>query len=109
MSMRDGTPLLSVPGWSRTHTEGLAKSWITTAEQVVGVAATPAGLDSLARQAGVSDTKMQGLIEAARKALPPAVAASLSQPVDASQYGLGALATGVDGETGPRRAGFVEK
>jgi len=91
MSTHGETPLSRVSGWGGAHAETMAKSWITTPEQVVGMAATPGGVAAIAKELGVSEESMHRLIDAARAALPPSVAAALSQPVDVSRFGLGAL------------------
>jgi len=91
MSAHEGTPLTSISGWHQTHIKKLAKNWITTAEQVVGIGATSEGLRTLADQPGVSTAEIRRLVNSARDALSPAVAAELREAVDTSQYGLGAL------------------
>jgi hypothetical protein len=91
MSTQGGKPLTEVPGWSPAHAEALAKNWITTAEQVVGMAATPGGVEALAQEVGVPEETMRALDDLARSALAPSVARGLAKPVDASEYGLGAL------------------
>jgi hypothetical protein len=91
MAPHQGTPLAGIPGWTPELIDKLAAAWITTAEQVVGTAATAGGVPGLARQLGVQEPEMRRLVARARAALPPSVAAQLDQPVDASQYGLGAL------------------
>ena len=83
------TPLHDVPGWTQEHVERLAQAWITSAEQVVAVSATPGGLRSLAEQLGVSADDAQPLVEAARDSLQPGVRAEMEEPVDTSEYGLG--------------------
>ena len=91
MVWQEGTLLAAVPGWTKAHIDKLATNWITTAEQVVGMGATPGSIQTLAQQLGVSETEMRRLIGLARAALPRAVAAELEKAVDTSQYGLGAL------------------
>ena len=88
--MSSETPLSLVRGWSKAHVEALAPYWNTSAEQVVGIGATPQGVQNLANNLGVSEKRMLQLIAKARAALPPSVAAELER-VDTSQYGLGAL------------------
>ena len=88
--MSSDTPLSTVPGWSKAFVDALAAHWITTAEQVVGIAATDEGVRTLAKHLGLSEQHMRQLLDSARAALPPAVLAELER-VDASQYGLGAL------------------
>ena len=83
------TPLRDVPGWTDEHVERMEQSWITTAEQVVALAATPGGLRSIAEQLRVSEDAARPLVEAARNALRPAVRAEMEEPVDTSEYGLG--------------------
>ena len=88
--MSSETPLSTVPGWTKALVDSLSAHWITTAEQVVGIAATAQGVRTLTKHLGVSEHDMQQLVDSARAALPPAVLADLKH-VDVSQYGLGAL------------------
>lgn len=83
------TPLHDVPGWTEEYVERMARAWITTAEQVVALSATPGGPRSLAEQLGMSEDEARPLVEAARDALQPRVRAEMEQPVDPSEYGLG--------------------
>ena len=83
------TPLDGVPGWTPEYVERLAKAWITSAEQVVALSATPGGVRSLAEQLGVSEDEARDLVEAARNTLQPTVRAEMEKPVDTSEYGLG--------------------
>ena len=85
------TPLTDVPGWTGKYVERAASAWITTADQVVGLSATPGGIRSLAEQLEVSEDEARRLVEAARATLSPAMRAELETPVDTSEYGLGAL------------------
>ena len=71
------TPLRGVPGWTDEHVERLAQAWITTAEQVVAISATPGGLRSLAEQLAASEDEARPLVEAARNALQPTVRAEM--------------------------------
>lgn len=91
MSASDGTPLATVPGWTGGLVERLAGHWVSTAEQVVGMAATPSGVGGLAELLGVSPAATRKLVAAAKAALPAGRAAALGRPADASGYGLGAL------------------
>jgi len=81
----------NVKEWPEEHVRTLKKSWITTVEQVIATSATPGGLSLLAQQLAVSEEEMRRLVDVARTYLDPAVAAEMEQPVDVSQYGLGAL------------------
>ena len=85
------TPLEEVPIWSRSQIAKLKDSWITTAEQVVGIAATPSGIQSLATQLAVSEEEVRRLVAAAAAALPPDVRVTLERGHDTRNYGLGAL------------------
>ena len=91
MTEQDNSPLTAVPGWRKAYVDKLAESWITNAEQVVGMAATPDGIKALAKQLDVTLEEMHRLIASARASLPPSVARELEIEVDTSQYGLGAL------------------
>jgi hypothetical protein len=91
MNGQGDTPLTNVPGWRKDYIDKLAESWITNAEQVVGMAVTPDGIQTLAKQLKVSAEEMHRLIDLARTSLPPLVARELEMEVDTSQYGLGAL------------------
>jgi hypothetical protein len=85
------TPLQMVPGWSEDQVEQMKQSWITTAEQVVALSATPGGVSSLAEQLDTSEEAAQRLVEYARDALSPATRAEMEEAVDTSEFGLGAL------------------
>lgn len=85
------TPLESVPGWSEDHISRLKNAWITTAEQVVALGATPRGIRSLSEQLGVSEREAFHLVGSARMQLPPEVLAEMESVVDPSEHGLGAL------------------
>jgi hypothetical protein len=107
MAAHEGTPLAAVPGWTEDLVRKLAANWITTAEQVVGMATTPDGVATLARELGVSEGRMRQLLEHARSALAPARASELAKEVDTRQYGLGALPP--DAQPEPRRPGGKRK
>jgi hypothetical protein len=85
------TPLESVPGWSEDQIARMKTSWITTAEQVVALSATPRGINSLAEQLSTSEEEAQHLVESARAELSPAKRAQLQEAADTSEYGLGVL------------------
>lgn len=87
-------PLDSVPGWSAKNVERLQASWITTAEQVVALAATATGIQSLSEQLQVSHDEVRRLVELAAQALSADVRAEMETPVDTSNYGLGARRPG---------------
>lgn len=85
------TPLESVSGWTPDHVARMKSAWITTAEQVVALAATPGGKNSLAEQLAVSPEQCETLLASARSKLSPAVLAEMSRAVDPRKLGLGAL------------------
>jgi hypothetical protein len=85
------TPLSGVPGWSDDHVEQLRKAWITSAEQVVALAATPGGLTALAQQLGTTEPEAERLLDAARSGLSERDLLELETPVDTREYGTGAL------------------
>lgn len=87
----DETPLERVPGWSRDHVARMKNSWITSAEQVVALGATPHGLRSVAQQLHVSEQEAKRLLDSARAQLPPEVLAEMEAEVDTSDYGLGVM------------------
>ena len=88
------TPLDAVPGWSTKHIDRLKPSWITTAEQVVALAATENGMQSLSEQLQVSPDEASRLVDLAAQALSADVRAEMETPVDTSNYGLGARRPG---------------
>ena len=91
MDARDSIPLSEIKGWTEALVQKLADRWITTAEQVVGMATTDQGVTSLATELGVTPRKVQQLVKNAKAALPTARANALSEAVDTSHYGKGAL------------------
>lgn len=91
MPAHDGTPLTAISEWNQGHAKTLSKNWITTAEQVVGIGSTVAGVNSLAEQLGVTHAEMHHLLQKAKDAIPPAVRERLASRADTGQRGLGAL------------------
>ena len=85
------TPLEQISDWSKDYVSKAKESWITTAEQVVALAATAGGVRSLSEQLQISEDKTRELVDSARKALSPAVRAEMEAPVDTRDYGLGVL------------------
>jgi hypothetical protein len=63
---------------------------ITTAEQVVAVAATEKGLQSLSEQLQVDIEEARQLCMAARDRLSPEARRKLDQPADTKDFGRGA-------------------
>ena len=90
MSDAQDIPLGRIPGIDHDQVRRLAAHWITSVEQLVGLASTEGGLDSIARVLGVSPAEASALVNEARALLPPDVADELSRPADTSRFGLGA-------------------
>jgi hypothetical protein len=90
-TIMEETPLKDVPGWSVDQVARMGKAWITTAEQVVALSATPGGIRSLSEQIGVSEEKGTQLVNFARAKLRPETKARLDKEVDSSERGLGVL------------------
>ena len=96
------TELSKVPGWTATHVAQMAKSWITSADQVVSVSVTPGGVASLAEQLHVSEDEARRLIGLARDALTPEARAEMVKVFDDSdERGMGALRPGKEGGNTP--------
>jgi hypothetical protein len=91
MGSSEGIALKSIKELPEEIVRKLSEIWITTVEQVVATSATPGGLTSLAQHLGVSEEETRHLVAVARTYLPPEVIAQLEEPVDVSEYGLGAL------------------
>ena len=84
------TELKTVPGWSTGNVASLAKSGITTAEQVVAVNATDGGTKLIARELDMSEADAARLVDLARAALSPEARAAMDQQVDSDDRGMGA-------------------
>ena len=65
MSSTRETLLAGIPGWTQDLIDQLNEGWITSAEQVVELAATPQGMAALSEHLGISDRHAQQLVEAA--------------------------------------------
>jgi hypothetical protein len=73
---------------------------INTAPEVVAVSATPRGVESLAKQLGISEENANSLVESAREVLTPAERSAMEEQVDTSEFGLGALPPRSDRDDG---------
>lgn len=91
MASYQGTPLSEISGWPEAYALALADKAIGAAEQVVAIAATPNGIESLAIELGITPEEMRRLVALARAALSPEAAGALETP--ARPGGLGALPT----------------
>jgi hypothetical protein len=76
--------------WPPEALKRLSGSWITTAEQVVAIAATDGGMSALAKQTGLPPEVVEHCVDRTRQALPSSVRDKLSKPADTSQFGTGA-------------------
>lgn len=94
--------LRNVPGWTAEHVARLAKSWISTADQVVAVSVTSGGLQSLADQLGVTAEVAQQLVHLARAALSPEARMEMGKRFDSDDRGMGVLDPGKEGGSAPR-------
>ena len=84
-------PLHSVRGWSPDGVARLRDVGIISAEQVVAVAATDSGLQSLSEQLHVSSAETRRLVDLARQSLSAETRAEMDKPADTSNYGLGVV------------------
>jgi hypothetical protein len=87
----DGTKLSALGFWPADAVQRLQASWITTAEQVVGISATADGISALAQQTNLQESVLRALIERTAQRLPERIRRSLSKPADVSQFGRGAV------------------
>lgn len=94
--------LRNVPGWTAEYVARLAKSWISTADQVVAVSVTSGGLQSLADQLSVSVEVAQQLVHHARAALSPEARMEMGKRFDSDDRGMGALGPGKEDGNVPR-------
>jgi hypothetical protein len=85
------TPLDSIEGWTPEKVSRMKDVWVTTAEQVVALAATEKGLQSLSQQLEVDIEEARQLYLAARDRLSPEARRELDQPADTRDFGRGAL------------------
>jgi hypothetical protein len=83
------TPLTGVPGLSEDVVRKLKGRWITSADQLVALAASPQSLKSLATELGIDEGETKRMVHAARSVLDPATSAALDRPVDTRKYPLG--------------------
>ena len=87
----DGTDLRTLGFWPASALAKLSESWITTAEQLVAIAATPDGARALAEHTRLPEAEFYDLLERTRCLLPAHKRELLSKPADTSSFGRGAL------------------
>jgi len=83
-------PLDGLPEWSEDIVANLRGVGITTAQQVVAIAATSDGIHSLTEQLDLSENDVRQLVESARASLTSEELSELEAPVDTGEFGLGA-------------------
>jgi len=88
--MDSDTPLKRIEDLTYDQIQRLAAHWITSVEQLVGIASTPDGIAALSQTLAVNEVDTRALVERARDLLSPEDRAHLSSPADTSRYGLGA-------------------
>jgi hypothetical protein len=93
MRSQQDVALETLDGFDSRYVAKLAESWITTADQLIAIAATPNGLTQLASLLNIPPTKMAQLLDLARVALAPSTVSRLEQPLDTSRLPLGARPT----------------
>jgi hypothetical protein len=91
----EGAPLANVTGLSAAQRRTLADAWLTTAQELVALAATPEAVRlNVARALGVDLAGLERLAQAARAAISPTRSArslALAQQAVPANYGRGAL------------------
>lgn len=80
----------SIGVWPADALARLRDAWITTADQLIGLAATDGGVAALEQATGLDRQRIRQLVSETRRALPPDRASQLERPVDTSSFGLGA-------------------
>ena len=88
--MATETPLNRLDDLTYDQIQRLAAHWITSIEQLVGIASTPDGIAALAQTLSVNEADARAVVEHALALLSPDERARLSTPADTSRYGLGA-------------------
>lgn len=89
--MADEIELAGLGFWPNDALDRLRASWITTAEQILAIAATTDGLVALTRQTGLGSGELVKLVEHTRQMVAPELRERLSKPADTSKFGTGAV------------------
>ncbi|HVQ08894.1 MAG TPA: hypothetical protein VMS43_10725 [Allosphingosinicella sp.] len=76
--------------WPEAALAKLRAAWITSTDQLIGLAATEGGVAAIARTTGLEPERVEALLARTRASLPASRLTMLETPVDTSQYGLGA-------------------
>ena len=88
--MAQDIPLKRIDGITHDQIHRLAGHWITSVQQLVGIASTSNGISSLSQILALDERGTREMIEQARGLLDPDERIHLSAPADTSRYGLGA-------------------
>jgi predicted flap endonuclease-1-like 5' DNA nuclease len=88
--MSDEIPLKRIEGITHDQIHRLSGHWITSVQQLVGVATTTNGIGALSQILALDERGTREMIEQARGLLDPEERVHLSTPADTSRYGLGA-------------------
>lgn len=88
MAEKQGTSLASIVGFPSEAITTLADYWVTTAEELIGIAQENGGEGRLSALLGLDRAAIEGLVTLAMEALPPGVAFDAGIPL---AVGMGAL------------------
>lgn len=91
MSNHSESSLRLVSEWPLAYVHKLEENWLTTIEQVIAACASPSGERAMMALLEITPDRLQELLQIARNYLYPVVVYTLEQPVDPTQFGLGAL------------------
>ena len=90
------TELAGLKIWPAEAVDAFAKHWLTSAQQVVALAATPNGKKSIESLTGLSRAAVDRHLTMTRFHLSEDELRDLDTPVDTRDYGLGAAEPGQD-------------
>ena len=76
--------------WPESAVAKLQEAWITSADQLIALAATDGGVEAIARATELEPARVAELLEKTRAVFSPSRRADLETPSDTSQFGLGA-------------------
>lgn len=82
--------LETIQVWPADAIARLRQAWITTADQLIALAAIADGVASIARATGLEPDRVRDLVAQTRRFLSAHRLGELETPIDTSDYGLGA-------------------
>jgi hypothetical protein len=94
MASTQCTPLAGISGWTQEFIDKLNEGWITSAEQVVELAATPQGLTALGEHLSITTRHARQLVEAAGVRLDVDAVATSRQRARPRKYRVAGLPSG---------------